>query len=122
MLPRLTTDHGPHANTSKHLGSIDWRIHSYYCKYQKWPDEDFWKEQLKEINAEIHPIELGDYFFLDSWKNPIQYRIVEKDGIQIVLLYSYGKNKVDDNGISDDIVREVKIPTQEEINNYNKNQ
>ena len=122
VLPRLTTDHGPEANTWKRLGSIGWRIHSYYCKYQHWPNENNWKEQVKEINKEIHPIELSDHFFSDNWKNPVQYRIVEKDGIQTVLLYSFGKNKLDDNGTGDDITRKVEIPTREEINNYNKNQ
>ncbi|MHC5172894.1 MAG: type II secretion system protein [Planctomycetota bacterium] len=121
VIPRLTTNHGPHANTSKHLGSIHWRISSYYCKYQKWPDENNWEGHLKEINKEIHPMGLGNYFFFDSWKNPIQYRIIEEDDTQKVLLYSYGKNKTDDNGTGDDIIRKIEPPTQEEINNYNKN-
>ena len=64
---------------------------------------------------------LGNYFFFDSWKNPIQYRIIEEDDTQKVLLYSYGKNKTDDNGTGDDIIRKIEPPTQEEINNYNKN-
>ena len=95
-------------------------LRTYYIEYQKWPDQEKWIEELKE-SAQDEEIENWDSLLIDSWKNPIQYRIVEKDGIQTVLLYCFGKNKLDDNGTGDDILREVDIPTQEEIDNYKAN-
>ena len=114
----------PHRKTYRNISEIRWPLDSYYCENNKWPDESNWKENLKEfIKAKpyTNPEEL-DYFIIDGWKNPIQYRIIEEDGTQKVLLYSYGKNKTDDNGTGDDITRKIEPPTPEEIESYKKNQ
>ena len=95
-------------------------LRTYYVENQRWPKQEKWIIELKEF-AQDDEIENWDSLFIDGWKNPIQYRIIEEDGIQTVLLYSYGPNKVNDNGTGDDITREVKMPTQEEISNYKAN-
>lgn len=99
------------------INTLTTHINMYHNKYNKWPNETKWEEQLLSFTGDLET----EHYFLDGWKNPIQYRIVEKDGIQTVLLYSFGKNKTDDNGSGDDIIREVEIPTSEEIDNYKAN-
>jgi hypothetical protein len=101
-------------------------IYNYYCESGQWPNESDWKKELSRLfEGQIKAEEEYAYFVggwgNDGWENPIQYRIIEEGGIQTVLLYSYGKNKIDDNGTGDDITRKIEIPTSEEINNYKAN-
>ncbi|MHC4962359.1 MAG: hypothetical protein ACYTGA_09580, partial [Planctomycetota bacterium] len=111
----------PHRRTLRNMYDIDWYPYGYYCKNNKWPDEASWKEDIKEFIKNTLPYtkpETLDYCFIDGWENPIQYRIVDHNDTQTVLLYSFGKNKVDDNGTGDDITREIEVPTQKDIDHY----
>ncbi|MBC8391452.1 MAG: hypothetical protein H8E17_02650 [Deltaproteobacteria bacterium] len=109
---------GPIQLTNAQMQRLGFYLIIYYFENNKWPDVLNWKEQIENIYPEATPLDnLSDYY-IDGWDNPIQYRVIEENGTQTALLYSFGKNKTDDNGTGDDITREVEIPTQEEIKNY----
>lgn len=123
-----TLHHQMSSGRKTYLGINVLREHVYNYIYEIGilPDESDWKERLNDLFAEQIEAEKEYAYFVggwgnDGWGNPIQYRIIEEDGIQTVLLYSYGRNKVDDNGTGDDIIREIEMPTQETIENYKAN-
>ncbi len=87
------------------------RIHicvlAYHSDKKEWPEVKSWDEQLK-------PYFVRDSFFspetvvVDGWGNRIKYEVRNEGGHSEALLYSCGRNGIDDKGTNDDILIEIR--------------
>jgi hypothetical protein len=87
------------ASGSRIIG-LYYLLRLYKVDFGTWPPSETWKRDL-EPYAGPHDK------FNDAWGNQIQYVNMTQDGKQIVKLYSFGKNGIDENGLNDDYVLDV---------------
>jgi len=97
----------PSEVTAAKLKRIHIQLLKFYSANHRWPTPSHWKQELK-------PYLEADGFFpfdsvtVDGWGSQIQ--CVENTNGSGLILYSFGKNRIDEHGSNDDITVVVQKP------------
>ena len=93
--------HSSHSEiTRSRMNGIYSLLRLYKVDFGTWPPSETWK---REVEPYARTCDVYD----DAWGNPIQYVHIMEEGNQIVKIYSFGENGIDENGLNDDYVLDV---------------
>jgi len=100
-----------HAWTLSHLGRVENAIGLYIDEYQEQLSLNAWKEELEPF-VELTGAKEGIHWSHDAWGMEIQYILQQIGDKKAPMLYSFGRNKIDEKGQGDDIAVEVEMPAK----------
>lgn len=101
----LTGKPGPGAKTRANLGGLRNVVWCYGNTHGRWPDPTSWQRQLIEFDAVYTGVRDLQGLFVDAWDRPMRYEVrTDSGGRPIAVMYSTGKDGIDDHGGGDDIV------------------
>lgn len=101
-----------HTWTFSHLSRVENAIGLYSNEYQRQLSLNAWREELEPF-VELTGAKEGTHWSHDAWGMEIQYVFQQIGDKKVPVLYSLGRNKIDEKGQGDDIVVEVEMPVSE---------
>ncbi len=98
----------PLLTTRSNLRLVRRAILAYKLEEGNWPDYVPPREELLKFSKKYFMGLEDESVFYDGWNNPIKYKItVDDSGNETVIVYSMGKNSIDDKGNIDDLVEKI---------------